>query len=67
MASEAPENIEQPPASQERPSEAPEPVPTIPESRLPTRKDTSLREFLNKMDEYAPIVFVFWSQSLAYR
>jgi transcription initiation factor TFIID subunit 10 len=27
-----------------------------PESRLPTRKDASLKEFLNKMDDYAPIV-----------
>jgi transcription initiation factor TFIID subunit 10 len=26
------------------------------EPRLPTRKDVSLREFLNKMDDYAPIV-----------
>jgi len=31
-------------------------APTIPEPRLPTRKDTSLKEFLNKMDDYAPIV-----------
>lgn len=28
----------------------------IPESREPTRKDISLRDFLGKMDEYAPIV-----------
>ncbi|MCJ1353878.1 MAG: hypothetical protein MMC33_003865 [Icmadophila ericetorum] len=28
----------------------------IAESRLPTRKDMSLREFLGKMDEYAPII-----------
>ena len=27
-----------------------------PESRVPTRKDMSLREFLGKMDDYAPIV-----------
>ncbi|KAK1761529.1 transcription initiation factor TFIID subunit 10 [Echria macrotheca] len=32
------------------------PTPPIPESRLPTRKDASLREFLNKMDDYAPII-----------
>jgi transcription initiation factor TFIID subunit 10 len=32
------------------------PAPAIPESRLPTRKDTSLKELLNKMDDYAPIV-----------
>lgn len=31
-------------------------APTIPESRMPTKKDTSLREFLSKMDDYAPIV-----------
>lgn len=30
-----------------------------PEPKLPTRKDTSLREFLSKMDEYAPIVWLF--------
>ncbi|KAK4101778.1 transcription initiation factor IID, TAF10 subunit [Parathielavia hyrcaniae] len=27
-----------------------------PEPRLPTRKDTSLKEFMNKMDDYAPII-----------
>ncbi|KAL5615107.1 hypothetical protein BROUX41_005167 [Berkeleyomyces rouxiae] len=32
------------------------PETTIPESRLPTRKDSSLREFLHKMDDYAPII-----------
>jgi len=32
------------------------PVTMMPESRLPTRKDASLKEFLNKMDDYAPIV-----------
>lgn len=31
-------------------------VAPVPEPRLPTRKDTSLKEFLNKMDDYAPIV-----------
>lgn len=31
-------------------------VAPAPEPRLPTRKDTSLKEFLNKMDDYAPIV-----------
>lgn len=27
--------------------------------RLPTRKDTSLREFLSKIEDYAPIVSFF--------
>lgn len=31
-------------------------LPLLPDLRLPSRKDTSLKEFLNKMDEYAPIV-----------
>lgn len=35
------------------------PTPTLPEPKLPTRKDTSLKEFLNRMDDYAPIVCVF--------
>jgi transcription initiation factor TFIID subunit 10 len=26
------------------------------EPKIPTKKDASLREFLNKMDDYAPIV-----------
>ena len=30
--------------------------PAAPESRMPTRKDASLKEFLIKMDDYAPIV-----------
>ncbi|KAK3684070.1 transcription initiation factor TFIID 23-30kDa subunit-domain-containing protein [Podospora appendiculata] len=37
------------------PSTAP-PAPGLPDSKLPTRKDTSLKEFLNKMDDYAPII-----------
>ena len=28
----------------------------IQEPKLPSRKDTSLKEFLGKMDDYAPIV-----------
>ncbi|KAL2158751.1 hypothetical protein VTH06DRAFT_3942 [Thermothelomyces fergusii] len=32
------------------------PTPSIAEPRLPTRKDASLKEFLNKMDDYAPII-----------
>lgn len=31
-------------------------APPTTEPRLPTRKDASLKEFLNKMDDYAPIV-----------
>ncbi|KXJ97400.1 transcription initiation factor TFIID 23-30kDa subunit-domain-containing protein [Microdochium bolleyi] len=31
-------------------------APALPESKMPTRKDTSLKEFLNKMDDYAPII-----------
>ena len=59
MSSEAPES-QHPAASQNgRPDESqgdmPE-IPSIPDSRLPTRKDTSLREFINKIDDYAPIV-----------
>ncbi|KAL2044166.1 hypothetical protein N7G274_002871 [Stereocaulon virgatum] len=29
---------------------------TVPEAREPTRKDISLRDFLSKMDDYAPII-----------
>ena len=36
------------------------PVPSVPDSKLPTRKDTSLKEFVNKMDDYAPIVCLFF-------
>jgi transcription initiation factor TFIID subunit 10 len=60
MATDAPENPDQPVASQSGPAEAPAeaiaPPPPPPESRLPSRKDTSLREFLNKIDDYAPII-----------
>ncbi len=30
--------------------------PPVPESKLATQKDVSLKEFLTKMDDYAPIV-----------
>ncbi|KAH8885010.1 transcription initiation factor IID, TAF10 subunit [Thozetella sp. PMI_491] len=33
-----------------------EAVPPIPESRLTTQKDVSLKDFLTKMDDYAPII-----------
>ena len=39
-------------------------VASVPEPRqLPTRKDASLKEFLNKMDDYAPIVRLFLGAS----
>jgi hypothetical protein len=28
----------------------------VPESRIPAKKDATLREFISKMDEHAPIV-----------
>jgi transcription initiation factor TFIID subunit 10 len=55
MASDAPEKPEQTPPAPEAPADE-APAPAIPDPRLPTRKDVSLREFLNKMDDYAPIV-----------
>jgi len=36
---------------------------TLPEPREATKKDISLKEFLGKMDDYAPIVRPFLSQS----
>jgi transcription initiation factor TFIID subunit 10 len=56
MASNTQEPADQAPASQNPQAAAPEDAPPVLESRLPTRKDTSLREFLTKMDDYAPIV-----------
>lgn len=38
------------------PAEEEDPVAPGPELRMPTRKDVSLRELLNKIDDYAPIV-----------
>jgi transcription initiation factor TFIID subunit 10 len=42
--------------SAQRAEEEPNPVAPAPEPKLPTRKDASLKEFLSKMDDYAPIV-----------
>lgn len=58
MDSDAPENVEKPIAPENGPSDAvPEPIaPGQDLNKLPTRKDVSLREFLNKIDDYAPIV-----------
>ena len=40
--------------TEERPSSAaPE---EVPEPRVPSKKDTTLREFMSKMDDYAPVV-----------
>ena len=56
MSSDAPDNSQQPPvAPNGEHAEAP-PELQQGEMRLPSRKDTSLREFLNKIDDYAPIV-----------
>jgi transcription initiation factor TFIID subunit 10 len=53
-----PENTEQvaaaPNGTQAEPDAVVAPVP--PEPKLPTHKDTSLKELLGKMDDYAPIV-----------
>ena len=59
MSSAPVENTEVPPASQEvqKTNEEEEEVnPEPQEAKMPTRKDVSLKEFLNKMDDYAPIV-----------
>jgi len=42
-----------PPTTQEEGAETDAPAP---EPKLPTRKDVSLKEFLGKMDDYAPII-----------
>ncbi|KAI4869134.1 transcription initiation factor IID, TAF10 subunit [Hypoxylon rubiginosum] len=46
------ENDQAPHAASQRNEENP----MLAESKLPTRKDTSLKEFLSKMDDYAPII-----------
>ncbi|KAK2601867.1 hypothetical protein QQS21_004553 [Conoideocrella luteorostrata] len=65
MASEMPEIHEHQTAPQNGQPESlevhdgPNPPPEMAppqEAKLPTRKDTSLREFLNKIDDYAPII-----------
>lgn len=59
MASNPPptENAEQAPAvpNSEQPEAETGYAPLV-DPRLPTQKDTSLKDFLNKMDDYAPIV-----------
>jgi transcription initiation factor TFIID subunit 10 len=39
-----------------------DPVAPAPDPKLPTRKDASLKEFLSKMDDYAPIVNLLTSR-----
>ena len=43
-----------------------DPVAPAPEPKLPSRKDASLKEFLSKMDDYAPIVWDQITLSQAY-
>ena len=38
-----------------------DPIAPAPDPKLPTRKDPSLKEFLSKMDDYAPIVSSFFT------
>ncbi|PMD35244.1 transcription initiation factor IID, TAF10 subunit [Hyaloscypha variabilis F] len=40
----------------DRTDEEVDPLAPAPEPKLPTRKDASLKEFLSKMDDYAPII-----------
>ncbi|RDA83137.1 hypothetical protein CP532_2731 [Ophiocordyceps camponoti-leonardi (nom. inval.)] len=62
MASEAAENPENRPPTQNgqggprAPPNAAQPTAPGQESKLPSRKDLSLREFLHRIDEYAPII-----------
>lgn len=58
MDSDAPENVEKQIVPENGPSDAvPEPIaPGQDLSKLPTRSDVSLREFLSKIDDFAPIV-----------
>ncbi|KAI1418022.1 transcription initiation factor IID, TAF10 subunit [Hypoxylon sp. FL1857] len=54
MANQPNENEQVPPAaSQQQNEEAPA---ATTEPKMPTRKDISLKEFLSKMDDYAPII-----------
>lgn len=71
MATTQPTTEQQPPAEEQAPpgasgaeeptaennaEEEEVPAPVAAEARLPTRKDVSLKDFLGKMDDYAPIV-----------
>ncbi|KAI0124818.1 TAF10-like protein [Xylariales sp. AK1849] len=57
MASAPLENTEPVPAAQDAEQPEGEEVNPAPEeAKMPTRKDISLKEFLGKMDDYAPII-----------
>ncbi len=56
MASDAPDNSQQPPAGPSGHVHGPTQLPAGGETKLASPKDTSLREFLNKVDDCAPIV-----------
>lgn len=56
IATNPAENPEPPQNTQNAEAEEAEAIAPLPEPKLPTRKDTSLREFLSKMDDYAPLV-----------
>ena len=68
MSNESQDKMDIPSEPQTAPNTAADAAapPTLPTSdpKLPTRKDTSLREFLNKMDDYAPIVCLHGFQVL---
>ncbi|KAL2759811.1 hypothetical protein ACRALDRAFT_1054225 [Sodiomyces alcalophilus JCM 7366] len=51
-----PEEEPQAPTQNGDPEVLPEAIAPGPEPKLPTRKDMSLREFLTKMDDFAPII-----------
>lgn len=59
MATDAPDNSQQPPEAPSRPVDGPTQLAASAEAKLASPKDTSLREFLNKVDDCAPIVRSF--------
>lgn len=62
MASATLDSTEAPPATQDgQQNEEEEVNPEPQEAKMPTRKDISLKEFLGKMDDYAPIVSRIYS------
>ncbi|OTA94062.1 hypothetical protein M434DRAFT_30402 [Hypoxylon sp. CO27-5] len=55
MANQPAENEQVPPAASQQQQNEEQPT-AAPEPKMPTRKDISLKEFLSKMDDYAPII-----------